>query len=424
MPSLILTVIIVLSIILTTQYLRYKVFKKESRKLTRESFNEENLSSSIRNSDLLSLDSINAHNSQYKILIVDDDLMNRRILSAQLGIAKYNTVTAENGSKALEILNEDQNIDLVLLDIVMPDVSGFEICEIIRKKYDLFEKPVIMVTAKNEAIDLVKGFRAGANDFITKPYNVYELIARINSSINLKRFKEENSSLEKINKLKSELMDMAAHDLRDPLTIISGYAERIKRGVSEEERSHKYASSILKSSNKMLNIINKLLDESRHENGDMDLEMEKIDLVQKVTKCVSFFRDNALSKNQKIVVKSQNENIHISADRSSVTAILDNLISNAVKYSPLGSEIDVSVSVEDSYGVIRIKDRGNGFTEEEKKNMFVKYYPISNKPTRNETSTGLGLSIVHNLITKNRGLISVDSRKGEGSVFKVSFPLY
>lgn len=370
--------------------------------------------------DFISIKKITERNNLYKILIVEDDPVNKKILTSQLSSAKYKVIAVETGEEALKQVNNDKDIDLVLLDLILPDLSGFTVCRAIREKYTLFEKPVIMVTAKNQIKDLLEGFEVGANDFLTKPYNIYELIARINSSISLKRVVEYNTSLEKINTLKSEIMDMAAHDLRSPLTIISGYAKRIIKNITPNTQESDNAKKILNSSDKMLTIINRLLEDSKHEN--LELHFEDVNISELINNSIEFYKDSASDKKQKIIIESKANDIFLNVDKDSFTTIIDNLLSNAIKYSPLNSKIKVEITSDKEIVKIIIADKGNGFTKEEIKNLFVKYFPFSNKPTLGETSTGLGLSIIYNMVLKNSGTISVESKKGNGSKFILNFP--
>lgn len=369
--------------------------------------------------DLIPVKSLIKNNSLSKILIVEDDLANRKILKAQLSAAKYKVVTAVDGFSALTILKKDTEISLVLLDLMLPDISGFKVCEKIRETFTMYEKPVIMVTSKNYINDLIDGFEAGANDFVTKPYNIYELITRINSSLSLKKIFEDNTSLKKINQLKSDIVDMAAHDLKSPLTIISGYSNRIIKSTNEQSFEHKNAIKIVDSSNKMLGIINKLLDDSKSENQVLNFEI--LNLYTVISESIEFYNDMAFNKAQTLNFNVEGDKFYSNIDRISFITIIDNLISNAIKYSPENSEIIISLYEDGDLNCITIKDFGNGFTEEEIDNLFKKYFPYKNRPTKGETSTGLGLYIVNDMVSKNYGTISLDSTIGMGSEFKLSF---
>ena len=277
-----------------------------------------------------------------------------------------------------------------------------------------------MVTSKNYIKDLVKGFSVGANDFLTKPYNIYELVARINSSISIKQMFEDNTSLKKLNKLKSDLVDIAAHDLKSPLTLVSGYANKIVKNSESESPEFKNAVKIVNSSNKMLSIINKLLHDSRLESKA--LRIEDIDIVNLLEHSIDFYKDMAKEKQQKIIYSTSTENLIINSDRTSLVTIFDNLLTNSIKYSPINSIIDVKLyEAEEDKVIITIKDQGNGFTAEELDNLFIKFFPFKNKPTRGETSTGLGLYIVNDMVNRINGKIDIKSAPGEGTEFILYF---
>ncbi len=407
--------IIVISIIihLVLFYIRKYRFRNVS-------INSKLPNKNLTKTDLFSIKSITKSNHLYKVLIVEDDLANRKILKAQLTAAKYSVLTAKDGESALKLINSDKKIDVVLLDLMLPDISGFNVCKSIRENFTMYQKPVIMVTSKNYIKDLVEGFSVGANDFVTKPYNIYELIARINSSLSLKRIFEDNTSLKRINKLKSDIVDMAAHDLKSPLTLISGYANRIVKSVTKKSSDLENANKIVNSSNKMLTIINKLLNDSKYENQIMNFE--DLNIGDLIVSCIDFYEDMAKTKNQKINFYYYKPEILVNIDKTSFITIFDNLISNAIKYSPVNSHINIRLDEKDQYIQISIKDSGNGFTQDEIDNLFIKFFPFTNKPTQGENSTGLGLYIINDMVNRNNGTIKVNSIRGEGSEFLLSFP--
>ena len=383
------------------------------------SLNSKIQSKKLSKSEISTINYMTQNNNLYNILIVEDDLVNRKILNAQLSAAKYNVITAKDGKSALKLVNNNALIDIILLDIILPDISGFDVCKAIRKVYTMYEKPIIMVTSKNYIKDLVNGFSVGANDFITKPYNIYELIARINSAISVKKMFEDNSSLKKINKLKSDLVDMAAHDLKSPLTLISGYANRILKNSLTDSPESINALKISKSSNKMLSILNKLLNNSKLESKV--LRLEQIDIVNLIQNSIDYYSDMANEKEQKLNFLKANDILHIYSDRTSLITIFDNLITNAIKYSPIQSNITISLENFDNKIKISIKDMGNGFSKDEIENLFIKFFPFQNKPTQGENSTGLGLYIINDMINRINGKISVKSTLGVGSEFILIF---
>ncbi|MBN2618171.1 MAG: response regulator, partial [Spirochaetales bacterium] len=284
----------------------------------------------------------------------------------------------------------------------------------------IYQLPIIMVTSKNRIKDLIDGFEAGANDFITKPYNIYELITRINSAISLKNIFDDNTTLKEINKIKSDIVDMAVHDLKSPLTIISGYSKRIIKNCEKDQVAFENSNKILASSNKMLTIIDKLLTDSKFQNHIMDFQSHNINKL--VEESINFYIDLANNKNQKIDYKYDDSINTILIDKNAFNTIIENLLSNAIKYSPINSIISIKIYNTEYDVCISIKDSGNGFTKEEMDNMFTKYFPYTNKPTKGENSTGIGLYIIKDMVNKNGGKILLNSERGQGSEFIIKFP--
>lgn len=414
MINIYLIILILILILHIVVFFVKKIRKKEG------DLNKKLINKNFTTTDLFSIKNITRNNKLYKILIVEDDIANMKILKAQLTTAKYQVVTAINGFSALQLVEKDKSIDVVLLDLLLPDISGFMVCKKIREKFTMYEKPVIMVTSKNYIKDLVEGFEVGANDFITKPYNIYELISRMNSSISLKNIFQDNTSLKKINKLKSDIVDMAAHDLKSPLTIISGYSKKIIKVASPHTKELENAEKILKSSNKMLSIIDKLLNDSKYEKKV--IHMENIEINRIIRESIAYYSDMAKSKEQNINFLADSKENYILIDINSFVTIIENLISNAIKYSPINCGIDITVKKLKKSVTISIKDCGNGFTQDEIDNIFIKFFPFTNKPTQGENSTGLGLYIINDMVTLNRGTISINSTRGLGSEFILSFP--
>nr|WP_281283512.1 HAMP domain-containing sensor histidine kinase [Thiospirochaeta perfilievii] len=216
------------------------------------------------------------------------------------------------------------------------------------------------------------------------------------------------------------MVDMAAHDLKSPLTLISGYANRIVKNTPEDSLERTNADKIVNSSNKMLSIINKLLNNSKYEN--QILNYEKLNIVDLINCTIKFYSDMAQNKKQKINFYYYSPEIFINVDKVSICTVLDNLLTNAIKYSPTNSHININLEDNGVSVKISIKDSGDGFTEKEIENLFTKFFPFKNKPTQGENSTGLGLYIIYDMVKKNNGKIDLKSKIGNGSEFILTFP--
>lgn len=361
------------------------------------------------------------------ILVVDDEPVNIQVIENQLSGLNLNIYKAYDGIQALEIIETVENIDIILLDVMMPRLSGYEVCLKIREKYTLFEKPVLMLTVKNQIGDLVAGFESGANDYLTKPFNRTELINRVKTLLKLKNTTSANELLKRVNNLKTELMSIAAHDLKNPLTVILSYSQFVKKRLKEDTSEYNYIQKIYDSSSKMNHLITELLESEQIEFGNIYIKKEPVEITGLVKKTIDNFKILTKEKSQKIIFRCKLNEVIIKADIMRLQEILDNLISNAVKYSPFHKNIYIIVekkiknSVE--YVSIHVKDEGPGFSDEDKTKIFGKFQKLSARPTGNESSVGLGLSITKELIELHSGEISVESKKGKGAVFIVDLPV-
>lgn len=232
-----------------------------------------------------------------------------------------------------------------------------------------------------------------------------------------------NKELVLANELKSEFLCIVAHDLQNPLSAI----RRLSQGLSTHEfpfsTSSKHASLIYNASDQMLLLIHNLIESSRIDDGQVYLNIETLDLDKLIRKVLTKYRAAAKLKEQKLLFDI-NEECFIQGDKLRLEEILDNLISNAVKFTPFGKEIRVSANKSPESIQIRIEDEGPGFSEEDKKKIFLKFQHLSAEPTGGESSTGLGLSIAKRLVELHHGTIKLIEKDGPGSCFLIEFPIF
>jgi len=255
----------------------------------------------------------------------------------------------------------------------------------------------------------------------------YEELSRLNNDlVNIQReLSKKNRELDELNKLKNQFLGIAAHDLRNPLGVIMGYSEYLLEEVEEilSADQNDMLKSILSSSEFMLRLLNDLLDISAIESGNLNLNLCRADLVQVVRKNVELNNVIAHKKNINIHLNETASMPEILFDMGKIEQVLNNLISNSVKFSPPGSNVNVYISKSDSDLTVAVADNGPGIPEAEREKLFKPFQKTSVKSTGGETSTGLGLSIVHKLILGHKGKIWVDSKVGEGSTFYFSLPV-
>jgi signal transduction histidine kinase len=364
-----------------------------------------------------------------KILIIDDDPFIIKLIKKYLAKQNPEVLIARTGSEALKMVDASSDFDLLILDILLPDMTGYDVSKAIREKRSLFQLPILMLTAKTDIYDKLAGFDAGANDYLVKPFNSMEFTARANTLIKLKRLTQSNKVLQEAIEIKNQFLNMTIHDCRNPLGVIMGGAKMIKRESRLDKDADELLDLILESSDMMMNLVNELLVSAKIESGKTTLNKTMININELVTDSIDKNLLNALKKSQDIVFE-QDELFEgfIEGDPIRITEILDNLLSNAIKYSPLGKTISINVKqttnkFKNSIARIEIKDNGPGFSKDDLSKIFGAFQRLSAQPTGGESGSGLGLSIVKKLVELHNGKISVESKLGKGSKFIVDFPL-
>jgi signal transduction histidine kinase len=368
-----------------------------------------------------------------RIMLVDDTPANIDVLRKTLETDDYEIAVAPNGEMTLKIAPRF-NPDLILLDVMMPGMDGYETCAKLKSMEETKDIPIIFITAKNEPEDIIKAFDVGGVDYITKPFRGKEVCARVQNQLALKSsesarkalikdLKIKNIRLENLDGIKNNLLGIAAHDLRNPLASVRGFSEMlIANETNLGEDSKEMLHMIQDISNHMLDLVNDLLDYSVIESGKVHLERRKENLKTLLEKRVRLSRIFA-EKKKIILCEHLNEIPELSLDSSRIIQVIDNLISNAIKYSPPESQVDVSIENKNGYAWVSVQDKGPGITAEDQKKLFQEFQNLSTKPTGGESSTGLGLAIVKKMVEAHDGQLKVDSSLGKGSTFSFGIPL-
>lgn len=359
------------------------------------------------------------------ILIVDDVPQNLQVLRSTLQKVDYRIAAANNGEVALRYLQKNTP-DLILLDVMMPVLNGFQVCQQIKAQEHLKDIPIIFLTARTEKEDVVSGFEAGGVDYITKPFNMAELMSRVKTHIELKQARDTilsiNQELVALNEEKTELMHIASHDLKNPLTAILMHAQSLADRSEDQPENQESGEAILRSGRKMLDIITNLLDIQRLEAGKENYNPELIDMVELVSQCLKDHQSHAKNKGIDLQWKPESDLFFTESDWRLLQQVFDNLLSNALKYSPCQSQVVVELSAEQDNLCLSIQDSGPGFTAEDRQQMFKKFARLSARPTADEDSTGLGLSIVKRLCALLEIQLELESAPGEGSRFRLLMP--
>jgi signal transduction histidine kinase len=358
-----------------------------------------------------------------RILIVDDDKINHRLLQAFLRNNGYTLTDADSGENALAAYEKHQP-DLVLLDVVLPGIDGYETCQRLRKTYGKACAPIIFITAKSAPEDIVHGFEVGGVDYLTKPLKAKEVEARIRTQLENRALIEQ---LGRTNAAKNRLLGMAAHDLRNPLASIRGLAEFLGDGVVGPLTPDQLelVQTIRDASHSMLDLVNDLLDTATIEAGELNIRLQPENLPELVTKSIALISIEAGKKTTRIAFEPPPEAIRINADGAKIKQVIENLLSNAVKYSPRGSVVTVIVASNPKSSAVSfcVRDQGPGIPANEHNKLFKDFSRLSVKPTGGEKSTGLGLAICRKIVEAHHGTITAENLPERGCEFRVTLPL-
>lgn len=373
------------------------------------------------------------------ILVVDDHPDNLYVLKAMLKRQGYAVATAMDGETALEMTKAD-SYDLILLDVMMPGLDGFEVCQLLHTTPGTSTIPVIFLTALDDDDSMRRGFEVGAVDFITKPFKSFEVLARIATHLNIRAMREDKlrreiehekaryEDLQRYTKEVDEILSIAAHDLRNPLAAIISAAEILsspRASSLQPERVHHMLRSIGTTASGMLGILNDLLSVHMLERGSIHREKKVVDLETVIHALTAYDRERAADKD--ITVRLVVQPVRVEMYTNSLEPVISNLFSNAVKYTASGGSVAVEASVREQQNKqflhVAIEDTGPGFTEADKERMYRKFQRLSALPTGGEKTTGLGLAIVRLTVDKCGGSIELRSEAGRGARFDVLLPL-
>ncbi len=372
------------------------------------------------------MDDNNFDKSEMKILLVDDTPANIDVLKHALQSEGYKLSFAPNGKVALKLA--DHNVpDLILLDIMMPEMDGLETCSHLKSNEKTKDIPIIFITAKTETEDVVKGFQLGGVDYIAKPFHREEVCARVKTHLQLvqawKMLKSQNKSLEELNKLKNAFVGMAAHDLRNPLSIICMLTQLMimDKNTLTPEIIEKKLNMIRNSGKRMLSLINNLLDVTAIESGNLKLNIKPGSLKTLVSERIQIFEIGAREK--EIQINSTLADIDdFLFDPNYIAQVIDNLITNALKFSESNKNVYVTLGREGPNAKISVRDEGPGISKEDQEKLYGAFQKLTAQPTAGEKSTGLGLAIVKKVIEAHKGEISVESELGAGATFSFTLP--
>ena len=362
------------------------------------------------------------------ILVVDDNKRNLQVVGNILHEEQYKVAMAINGPTALKLAAQLKP-DLVLLDIMMPEMNGFEVCKKLKENEETREMPVIFLTAKVETDDIVEGFNLGGVDYITKPFKQKELLVRIKTHLDLlqskRKIAEQAAELLAANTFKDRLFSIIGHDLRSPLSSIKFTIDMMKSGVIEfgDDFFHETLGQLAKTTDEAYILLENLLGWAKSQSGNLPVVPEEFSLKEMVETVARLQKLNLSNKNIEMIIDVA-ENICVLADNQMINTVLRNLLSNAMKFTPNGGKIQIlaHTTTENMVGVSVI-DSGVGISEENMKRLFNNTNPLKTYGTNNEAGSGLGLILCKDFVEKNGGILKVESEEGKGSRFLFNLPI-
>jgi signal transduction histidine kinase len=361
----------------------------------------------------------NEHDARPSILVVDDTIENLRLLAGVLRDHGYEPRPVMNGRLALQAA-ERAIPDLILLDITMPDMDGFEVCMQLKRSELLREVPVIFLTALTGTEEKLKAFGIGGVDYIEKPFQVPEVLARVRAHVALRRAQIELTrnyeQLRELERLRDDLVHMIVHDMRSPLLGVMLHVGLLQKSIAEVPAAQKTLARVEAAIHSVSRMANDLLDVSRIEEGKLPLQLETCDVAALTSEVAATFAD----PNRGVVVE-ECAPAHAHCDAAIVRRVLENLTSNAIKHTPAGTAIRLNVVQGPTSVRVEVKDNGRGVPPEQRQRIFEKF-AAARRGEGEHHSAGLGLAFCKLAVEAQSGAIGVDANEGGGSVFWFELP--
>lgn len=366
------------------------------------------------------------------VLVVDDVPHNVQLLARILKAEGHTIRTALSGPEAITLAHNSPP-DIILLDIQMPEMDGYAVCEYLKADEILQHIPIIFISALTDTQGIVKALNTGGVDYVTKPFKIQEVVARVNSQMMLVEQRREIERLREqdrqhyhaLDEMKNEFIRMATHDLKNPLGIIMGYAHIFESiHVAEEHRvlMRDGLQDMHRAVDKMQRLVGDMLDLAKL-GTRANLHFEPTALADAVAAWIQNHELPAREKAHTLVFAPHADDIMVDLDAPSFERVFDNLVSNAIKYTPEGGRIEIILDRDRAHAYLHVSDTGYGIPAEHLDCIFKAFYRVPHDGHRRADGTGLGLSIVKTIVEQHGGAIEVESEPGSGSTFSVILPI-
>lgn len=364
-----------------------------------------------------------------RALIVDPNLSARKMTAQFLLQLGVEILEAESARQAYEILEQQGHfIDLLITEQLLPDYSGVKLCSKVRTELGLKKLPIVFVTAENDRSQILDYFQVGATDYLTKPYLKEELLGRLHVHLEIQllynNLEKNVVEMQNLDRIKDQFLAACSHDLKGPLNGIMGFSNLLLESDNLTETQKDWIKTMLDSGEFLLNLINNLLDISRIQIQKGEIKVKSTNVIQLIQKCITSYQVVAKSKNIEVTFCKQEGAPEIaSIDPTIINRVVGNLVSNAIKFTRPQGKIEISLMQQPETELfLKVSDTGIGIAPDQLPRLFEQFTDASRLGTKGENSTGLGLSIVRDLIKKHGGTISVTSQIDQGSSFTVTIP--
>ena len=358
------------------------------------------------------------NNSHVEILVVDDSIVARKSMGKLLKTQRYKVHAARSGTEALQIMEANPNISVAIIDCFMDGMDGFQLSSLLRDKYSRESLEIIGISSQGGRALSAQFIKAGANDFLIKPFIPEEFLCRINHATERV---ETFNKLKELNHVKNRLLGTAAHDIRGPVGAMQTAADYILRRDPPVEKQQSLLKMISKSSSGLLELLADLLDMSALDSGELVLNLSEENLVEMINDRCSLYKSEAENKDIKIEIDLPQQAL-LNCDAVKMRQVVDNVLTNAIKYSPTGGEIEVQLVCSEKFVEFSVSDSGPGIPEDEQKDLFEPFKTLSTKTTGGEKATGLGLTIAKNVVVAHKGDISYGDSAFGGARFNIRLP--